>query len=295
MISLDDFSPFTLDDRKDLSDHYGRYPPEHSDYLLGTMLPWGHYMSYSRSWTNGSLVIMTEHEGRKLLRPPVGPPDRDLLDEVISLSKELRLDLSLSMVGARTARWIKEARPEHTLTPHREYFEYVYLSSTLSGLPGKKYLNVRNYLNRFRRDNDHSVERIDSGNIDEVKDFLLRWCVQKGCDDESFLLHEREANRSAMEQMEPLGLEGLLIRIKDTVQAFCIYEKMTEDTAVVHFEKADQNIIGLYQAMNNECAKALHQRYIYINRESDMGIEGLRNVKERYGPDHMLEVFHAHH
>jgi hypothetical protein len=70
---------------------------------------------------------------------------------------------------------------------------------------------------------------------------------------------------------------------------------MTEDTAVVHFEKADQNIIGLYQAMNNECAKALHQRYIYINRESDMGIEGLRNVKERYGPDHMLEVFHAHH
>jgi len=293
MISLKDLTPVTIDDIKDIRSHYRRYPPEHSDYLPGTMLSWAHYMSYSKAWVKGSLVLMTEHDGVRLLRPPVGPPDPDLLDSVISLSRELRLDLDLSMVGKGTLPWVREARPELTFAPHRDYFEYVYLSSVLSDLPGKRYLNVRNYLNKFRRENEHSVERMDAGNMGEVKEFLIRWCIKKGCKEEAFLLHEREANHFALQHMEELGMEGMLVRVRGRVEAFSIFEKMTEDMAVIHYEKADQDLTGLYQAINNAAASHLRGRFTFINRESDMGMEGLRNVKERYGPDHMLEVHDA--
>jgi hypothetical protein len=293
MLSLKDLTPVTFDDISEIRSHFRRFPPEHSDYLPGTMIPWGHYMRYSKAWVNGSLLIMTEHEGRRLLRPPVGTEDPDLLSDVVALSRELKLDLSLSMVGARTFGWAAEARPELEFIPHRDYFEYVYLSSVLSELPGKRFLNMRNYLNKFRRENDHTVERMETGNMSEVKDFLLRWCQRKGCNEEAFLLQEREANHFALEHMDELGLEGLLIRVQGRVEAFSMFEHMTDDMAVIHYEKADQDITGIYQAINNETARHLRDRYTYLNRESDMGIEGLRSVKERYGPDHLLEVFDA--
>ncbi len=293
MISLMDFTPVTFDDINDIRSHYRNYPPEHSDYLPGTMLSWGNYMSYSKAWAGDSLVIMTEHDGRRLIRPPVGPPDLELLDDIIRLSRELKLDLGLSMVGTNTLTWAKKARPELEFVPHRDYFEYVYLSSALADLSGKRYLNVRNYLNKFRRENEHSVESIDGGNIEDVKDFLTRWCVQRGCKDEVFLLHEREANHLALDHLEELGMGGLVVRVRGRVEAFSIFEEMTSDMVVIHYEKADQGMTGLYQAINNAAANHLRGRYTYINRESDMGIEGLRNVKERYGPDHMLEVHDA--
>jgi hypothetical protein len=65
------------------------------------------------------------------------------------------------------------------------------------------------------------------------------------------------------------------------------------DPAVIHYEKANFDIAGLYQAINNEVALVLKDRYTYIDRESDMGEEGLRRAKMKYRPHQMLEIYHA--
>jgi hypothetical protein len=66
---------------------------------------------------------------------------------------------------------------------------------------------------------------------------------------------------------------------------------MTSDTALVHFEKGLPDCEGIYKAINNETATRLAKNFTYINRESDLGVAGLREAKMRYHPHHMVEIF----
>ncbi|MGA1866215.1 MAG: DUF2156 domain-containing protein, partial [Thermoplasmatota archaeon] len=214
-------------------------------------------------------------------------------EEVIQLSKSEGLDPVISMIGTETAKWMRKEFPNLKYEPHRDYFEYVYLSRDLADLPGKDHLKVRNYLNKFRKNNDHTIEEISRDNVHEVKEFLFEWCERKGCRDDPLLLHERQANFHALEDMFPLGFGGLIIRVNGEVEAFSIFEEMLKDMAVVHHEKANPDITGIYQAINNETARHLFDRYRFINREADMGVEGLRQAKQRYKPHHFIEIYHA--
>lgn len=293
MLEIGDFKKVEVGDRELFREHYSRYPVEHSDYLHAVMCSWQHYMTYRFARIDGSIVIAGEHDGIHYPRPPVGPWRPDLVREVMEFSQAQGWETKLTMIGERTAELIGKDLPDLELVTHRDYFDYVYLSSDLADLPGKQYLKIRNYLNKFRRTYEHSVEPIETENKPEVREFLIRWCEQKGCDEDPFLLHERQATMFAIDNFFDLGLEGCVIRVDGQIEALSIYEQMTEDTAVIHFEKANFDITGLYQAINYEAARLLAPRYRYINRESDMGVEGLRRAKEKYRPDHMLKVFHV--
>jgi len=72
-----------------------------------------------------------------------------------------------------------------------------------------------------------------------------------------------------------------------------LFEPLNETTALVHFEKGLPDCEGIYKSINQETAKLLLDRFPYINRESDMGVSGLREAKMRYHPDHMIEVYYA--
>lgn len=69
-----------------------------------------------------------------------------------------------------------------------------------------------------------------------------------------------------------------------------VFEMMNPDTALVHFEKGLPDCEGIYKAINREAARRLRDTCTFINRESDMGVAGLREAKTRYHPDHMVEV-----
>ncbi|MGA1872784.1 MAG: DUF2156 domain-containing protein [Thermoplasmatota archaeon] len=293
ILELSDFRKVALDDAPVFREHYKKFPPEHSDYLHGTMYTWRDYMTYSFMKRGDHLFIIGELDGKHYIRPPVGPLDREVFAEVIELSRGEGWDPVISMIGAGTTKWMKEEFPEFKYEGHRDYYEYVYLSSDLADLPGKDYLKVRNYLNKFRKSNDHTVENITRENIGEVKEFLIRWCERRGCQEDAFLLQERQTNFHALNDMFELDLEGLVIRVDGRIEAFSLFEKLSEDMVVVHHEKANVELAGLYQAINNETAKALAGRYRYINRESDMGVEGLRRAKNKYRPHHFLEIHHA--
>ena len=72
-----------------------------------------------------------------------------------------------------------------------------------------------------------------------------------------------------------------------------LWEPLNPTTAVVHFEKGLPDCEGIYKAINAETAAHLQDRFTFINRESDMGVPGLREAKMRYHPHHMVEVFYA--
>jgi hypothetical protein len=290
MLNDADFRPVSIDDKEFFSAHYGRFPQAHSDNTFTNMVCWNHYAHYRFAFIEDNIVLSSTIGGLTRYRPPIGPRNPDLLVEVMGLAKKSSDESPLVILDGDTKEWICQMYPELTLYPQRNYFDYVYLASDLADLPGKKYATIRRQLNQFQKNCAHRVEAITKDNASEVMDFLEEWCEWKDCDSEPVLANEKEAVFFAISNFEKLSLSGLVIRVEGNIMAMALFEGQTGDTAVVHFEKALLDCKGIYRSINAETAKFLVKDYRYVNRESDMGIEGLREAKTRYHPHHMVEV-----
>jgi hypothetical protein len=126
----------------------------------------------------------------------------------------------------------------------------------------------------------------------EIQDCLqlqTRWCNLRNCSEVQGLEAENTAIKTAFENYERLGIFGGAIYVDDRLEAFTFSEPLNDETAVIHFEKANPEIEGLYQLINQWfCQKALG-KFKYVNREQDLVILGLRKAKESYYPHHMIE------
>lgn len=291
MLTISRFRPVTMDDRDIFSRYYAQYPPEHSDNLFSNIACWNHFAHYTYAEHKGCLIISSTVQGITTFRPPIGPRDRKVLLDVIDLAVREGGERPLVLVDEPTTAWIRSLFPGLPLLPDRDYWEYVYLARDLAHLSGGKYLSIRRQLNRFIDRCHHTVEEISPGNLTDVRTFLHEWCEWKQCNEHPFLSYEKDAVIFAIEKFCELGLEGLAIRVGEKIAAIAIFEELNRDTAVVHFEKGLPDCEGIYKAINAETARFLEHRYTYINRESDMGVPGLREAKMRYHPHHMVEVF----
>jgi hypothetical protein len=290
MLSDADLRPVSLNDRDFFIEHYKRFPQVHSDNSFANMVCWNHYANYRYIYSEGCILLSTTIDGRTRYRPPIGPHNPGLLANIMELAAKSSDDCPLTILDPESKDWILKLYPELKPHPARKYFDYVYHARDLADLHGKKYLTIRKQLNHFRKSCSPIVEPITGDSKSEVCDFLEEWCEWKDCDSEPILANEKKAVFFAMSHLEELMLSGLVIRVNGNIMAMSLFEGLNKDTAVVHFEKALLECKGIYRAINAEAAKQMAESYAYINRESDMGIEGLREAKMRYHPDHMVEV-----
>lgn len=292
MLSKDNFKPITLKDKPVFDKFYEKYPPLHSDYVFTTLISWMDYANYHFTVHKDNLLIYSDIDGQIRFRPPIGKYKKEVFDEVLALAKKQDSDYPFGMVVEKTKKWMQELYPSFKFVEHRGYFDYVYLSKDLAELSGSDYSKIRNRLNKFNRKYKYEVEEINNDNIADIKKFLKRWCLWKDCGADPLLDNERKAIIYSMNNFFELGLSGVLIRIADKVEAISVFEKTSEDTAVVHYEKAFPDYVGIYKAINQETANILQKKVRFINRESDMDIPGLRRAKKSYRPDHMIKVYH---
>ncbi len=183
----------------------------------------------------------------------------------------------------------------------RDGWDYLYEIDRLADLGGKKLHGKRNHINRFLENNPTWVyEPITPDSLAEClemdKEWYRRSMIREGAAEERDLGDEGRALRLAIEHYRELGLEGGLIRVYGEVVAFTMGDVLTSDTFDVHFEKAYGELQGAYAMINREFARwvrANHPGIRYLNREDDMGVEGLRKAKESYCPDLMVEKYSA--
>jgi uncharacterized protein len=291
MLTQDDFKPVTLADREFFARHYVHYPQTHSDNTFTNMVCWNHYAHYTYAYLESNVIIASTIGSVTRFRPPVGPRNSGLLRSLIRLASDVSDNEPIVLIDPETARWMQKTCPGINLVPDRNHFEYVYRASDLAELPGKNYLTIRRQISKFRRNCTNVVEPLSRENWEEVKRFLIEWCEWKGCEGDQVLAHEKDAVFFAIDHFNELPLSGLAIRVFSKIGAISLYEKLNADTALVHFEKGLPDCEGIYKAINNEAATRLARKYTYINRESDLGVAGLREAKMRYHPDHMVEVF----
>ena len=190
---------------------------------------------------------------------------------------------------------------QFTFTADRDGYDYLYEIDRLADLGGKRLHAKRNHINRFMENNPSwTYEEITPESLGEClamdKEWYRRSLAREGEAEERDLGDEGVALRQAMEHYQALGLEGGLIRVYGEVVAFTMGDLLNSDTYDVHFEKAYGELQGAYAMINREFARWVrgrHPNVRYLNREDDMGVEGLRKAKESYYPDRMVEKYAA--
>lgn len=176
---------------------------------------------------------------------------------------------------------------------NREESDYIYLSDNLISLKGKKYQSKRNLIRRFKDNPDWVYENISQNNVNECIDLNLMWGDERNFSYSLDLKKELAAANTALAYFEKLNLKGGLLRQNGEVVAYSIGERLCDDTFVVHFEKAKDDIKGCYQAINQEFLKHNCFCFKYVNREEDAGEEGLRKAKLSYHPEIILDKYEA--
>lgn len=169
--------------------------------------------------------------------------------------------------------------------------DYIYSVEELINLSGSKYHSKKNNLNKFLKNNEFVYEKISRDNIEECLVMKNNWADRKSNREdyeEELLVLDK-----AFSEYEKYGFIGGLIRIKGEVVAFSFGEELNQDIFVTHFEKAYDDIPGLYQAINQQFAANSIAGYKYVNREDDMGHEGLRKAKLSYKPVYLWDKYYT--
>ncbi len=172
--------------------------------------------------------------------------------------------------------------------------DYLYLSSNLADLPGKKYQKKRNHCSRFERSYpDWAFHVITPDDIDDMLAFNRKWCRLHDNRGDKGIEEEYQAIKRACSHYDELDLKGGYITVNNEVVAFSFGSAFGKDVFVTHVEKALYDVSGAYNIINREMARAFAREYTYINRENDVDEEGLREAKLSYHPDILTEEYTA--
>ncbi len=200
------------------------------------------------------------------------------------LIKGLELGLA-EMLAEEFPTWkIEHDRPED---------DYIYSVKELIELKGRKFEAKRHHIKTFLRQNyNYAYEPMNGQNALECIPLAKEWLERQRCEDR-IMQAELFAVEQALAQFDALNLSGGIIQIDGKIKSFTVGEALCEDTAVIHIEKADPSIPGLYQMINREYLSHSWPQMTFVNREEDMGIAGLRAAKQSYRPVRMVEKYRA--
>ena len=239
---------------------------------------------YELSWLPGKkLLVKGVKEKKHFFSLPLGfPDDRELREELLEASDYIR---NLSEDHADDARvWLESIG--FTVCEDRDSFDYIYLREDLATLRGRKYHKKRNQVNAFVNNYSYEERPLCGSNIDDAFYVLETW--RKNRDDDG----DYEASREALELKDFLGLNGYMVYVNGRPAAYTMGEGIAGNTTyIIHVEKAIGQYRGIYQFINQAYASVLPKKFHYINREQDLGNDGLRQAKMTYRPSGFIKKY----
>ncbi len=288
-----DFRRLTLDDRPALEQILQKVPERGCEYSFANLYLWGRQQV---AFVGEDLVFFSQFDRKSVYLFPVGTGDRkQTLDAVIHDAAARGIPCRLTCLTQDDCALVEQMYPGRVQTHiDRNSFDYVYSMESLAELSGRKYQRKRNHVNRFFQEHPHAeITPITQQNIENVRQMVNLWYDQRLQDDptQDFCM-ERIALGKALRDYDRLGMTGVILEEDGKTLAMTMASRLNEDTFDIHFEKALERSDGVYGAINREFARYLRRQYPqirWLNREDDMGLEGLRKAKMSYCPDRMVE------
>ena len=287
------FRPISITDKEAYDAHLKDDNDRGCEFSFANLYIWGRQ---NVAFTDNGVLIFSQFNMRSVYPFPVGATDkRAAIEAIIDDAHALGIPCRITGVRPDMQEIIKELFPDRfRFHSDESSFDYVYTVEALAELSGKKYHAKRNHVNKFNDTyKNWRVCAISDENIADVSALAEEWFEAKLKENPNADLHmERAAISRALRHYDELELIGLLLYIDGRAAAFTIASKLSADTLDVHFEKALNEYPGAYAVINMEFAKhvrANHPEIIFLDREEDMGIEGLRRAKRSYNPHHQTE------
>ena len=247
----------------------------------------------------GDDLLLFSHFGGKTMYPfPVCPGDpRPALDALMADARERGIPFRLTGLNRQDVEHLQDWYPDQFVFHcGRDGHDYVYSIDDLAELKGKRFQPKRNHINRFLSDHpDVTVLPLSDETLPDARALADRWHQRRTEEEDAGM--ELVALNRAFANWTELGMEGLVLYAGKQVVAMTMGSRLSGDTVDVHFEKADRDYPGAYAVINRAFARHIRDKYPevkFLNREEDMGIEGLRKAKLSYHPHHMVEKCWAH-
>lgn len=291
------FEKITLKDKALYESYFPDTEERGCEFSFANLYLWGRQ---NYALVNEHIVLFSQFNRRSVYPYPIGSGDKKtVIDSVIADAAERGIPCRITGLSRNARNTLESLYPgKFRFHSDEGSFDYVYDINDLADLKGKKFQSKRNHINRFKDAcPDYKAEPITDDNIDAVRQMAERWYKDKLEENpEADYYMEEAALHKAMRDYKDLCLEGMVIFSGDEAVAFTFAGRMTSDTFDVHFEKARSDIQGSYAIINCEFAKYIRNKYPdvrYLDREEDMGLEGLRKAKQSYNPHHRVEKFWA--
>ncbi|MCR4925436.1 MAG: phosphatidylglycerol lysyltransferase domain-containing protein [Clostridiales bacterium] len=265
-------------------------------YCFGNIFMWNNVYKTEIANYNGCLFAKSENRAEKISYAfPAGNSDIENLIEIIEKdASERQRKFIIYAIEKDDKDLIEEKMPDKfEFSLDRDNSDYVYLVEDLINLAGRKYHSKRNHISFFENNFNWKYEEIDSTNIDECFEMNKEWLRKNIENNKDGLMDESEAISLAFENFFELNFKGGLLRTDDKIVAYTMGEKLNDETFCTHIEKAYSDIRGAYPMINKCFASNTIKDYKYVNREEDMGIEGLRKAKLSYNPYSIVKKYTA--
>jgi hypothetical protein len=287
-----EFRDLNLEDKPLFDQLFSLSPPVISEFTFTNLFMWRNCYQTKISLFQKFLCLLSDRGEISFFFPPLGEGD------VVECYQGLLHHLKGKGVSPKIAR-VAEAVVEKIdwrssgmkAELDRSQSDYVYLTQDLIDLKGRKYHRKRNHIKQFQEKYSYQYIPLTPEWIPQCLQLETEWCDLRHCEASPGLLNESFTIKEAFTHFEELGVTGGAILINGKVEAFTLGDPLNPETVVIHIEKANPAYEGLYPTINQAFLEHDWSGYTYVNREQDLGEEGLRKAKESYFPHHMVNKY----
>lgn len=283
-----------LGDAELISGYFHKYPTRSCDRTFANVYLWAKFYQVVFTQYKNTLVFRDNSAGYGYAFP-VGT-DEDVKAVIPDLIQEAEnAGETFCMYGVTREHFeqLEQWFPgKFQCEYNRDEADYVYETEKLATLSGKKLHSKRNHINKFKQifEGRWDYEPLTEESVEECFQMAMKWRIENECEEDEEKNQEMCATMNALRLLKELHLMGGILKIDGEIVAFTIGEAINEDTFVVHIEKAFAEVEGAYTMINQQFVEhELLGKYQYVNREDDVGMEGLRKAKMSYHPVFMIE------
>ena len=258
-----------------------------------TLLIWKNYYHQKIAFCDDMLFVSLGKNSEIFLLPFA----KDM-KKAVNILKELTKSQNRPLVflgaeGVRLDTFNSIFSEEFSQNESREDFEYLYLTEKLKNLSGKKFHSKRNHISAFSKSYNWSYESMTTDILPEVFEMADKWTeeMKEITDDTKSIEVENKALKEYLPFMKELNLRGGCIRVDGKIIAFTFGSPINNKVFDIHVEKALPEFRTAYTLINREFILNELSDFEYVNREDDMGLEGLRKAKLSYHPDILLKKY----
>ena len=294
------FKDIDMDAREELNPYFDLVDYEACEYCFNTLFMWQHLYKTGYYIGDGFAVIVAEYEGDTFSILPLAKKEDMLgvIKFIVEYFEKENKKIYFRGITKEVVEVLKVDYPgKFEYIEVRDLFDYIYDGESMRTLAGRKNVKKRNHINYFLKEYADRFEyrQLDENDFDDCLEVMNEWtsnkeennAVDEDMEEELIGIKKLFANYSVLKDRLKIG--GIFIDNK--LQAFTMGEYLNPDMALIHIEKANPNIRGLYPYINQQFLVHEFSDVEFVNREEDLGIEGLRKAKLSYHPVRFVEKY----